>query len=346
MGMEPTPHATPPAARRAAVALLAGVALAATACGTTHENAPAQSSGQAGAPSVKCKGPGAGYTIGMSQANLAEPYRARMDDDITKAAAGVPQFKVTFADAAQDDAKQVSQVENFLTQGIDLLMISPNEATPLTAVVKKAYDQGIPVVVLDRQVDGEAYTTFIGADNTDIGRQAGEYMASKVLPNGGKVIELKGLGGSTPARERSDGFDQGIAGKNVTIVATADGGWLRDKGQTEADALLKAHPDVQAIYSQNDPMAEGARLAAQNAGKPDLPITGIDGLPVPDGGIKAVEAGRLTATFVYPTGGAEAVAAAKKLLIDCQGVPKKQTLPTRLVTRDNAAQVYADLNKP
>ncbi|GAA3523608.1 hypothetical protein GCM10022222_02170 [Amycolatopsis ultiminotia] len=327
-------------------AALVGLALvsAVTACGTTHENAPGASAG--GAPSTRaCEGAGGKYTIGMSQANLAEPYRVRMDDDIRKAAAGVPQFTVNFADAAQDNAKQVEQVNTFLTQGIDLLIISPNEATPLTAVVKKAYDQGVPVLVLDRKVDGDGYTSFIGADNVDIGRQAGRYFAEKLLPKGGKVVELKGLAGATPAKERSDGFDQGIAGHGITVVGSADADWLREKGQQQADALLKAHPDAQALFSANDPMAEGARLAAQNAGLGDLPITGIDGLPVPEGGIKAVEAGRLAATFVYPTGGAEAITAAKKLLLDCQQVAKKQTLPTRLVTRANAEQVYAELNR-
>ncbi|MGW7537631.1 substrate-binding domain-containing protein [Amycolatopsis sp. NPDC054798] len=326
--------------------VLAGLALvsAVTACGTTHENAPGAASGTA--PSAKqCQGAGGKYKIGMSQANLAEPYRVRMDDDVRKAAGGVPQFSVSYADAAQDNAKQVEQVNTFLTQGIDLLIISPNEATPLTSVVKKAYEKGIPVLVLDRKVDGDGYTSFIGADNVDIGRQAGKFFAEKLLPHGGKVVELKGLAGSTPAKERSDGFNQGITDRNITVVGSADADWLRDKGQQQADALLKAHPDAQAMFSENDPMAEGARIAAQNAGRADLPIVGIDGLPVPEGGIKAVEAGRLSATFLYPTGGKEAVAAAKKLLVDCQTVPKTQTLPTRLVTRDNAAQVYAELNR-
>ena len=316
-------------------------ALTVTACGTTSENA------QGGAPpaaAAKC-GVGGKYTIGMSQANVAEPYRQRMDDDIRAAAATVPQFKVNFADAAQDNSKQVEQVDTFLAQQIDLLIISPNEATPLTAPVKRAFDSGIPVLVLDRKVDGDAYTSFIGADNVDIGRQAGQFFAKTLLPGGGRIAVLKGLAGSTPAKERSDGFTAGIAGSAVQVVATADGDWLRDRGQQLADALLKANPDLQAIFAENDPMAEGARIAAQNAGRTDLPITGIDGLPIESGGIKAVSAGRLSATLVYPTGGREAIAAAKTLLVDCGQVPKAQTLSTQLVTRANADQVYAQLNK-
>ncbi|TDC95914.1 ABC transporter substrate-binding protein [Saccharopolyspora aridisoli] len=321
----------------------AAVAFAAAGCGTTSENTGQV---QVQDPTKGCQGANGKYTIGMSQANLAEPYRVRMDDDIRKAAQKVPQFEeVQFSDAAKDNSKQVTDVENFMTKQVDLLMISPNEAAPLTDVVRKAYNQGIPVVVLDRKVDGEAYTTYIGADNVAIGKQAGEFFKKALLPQGGKIVQIKGLSGSTPAAEREEGFKQGIAGSKIEVVATADGEWERSVGQQKMDALLKAHPDVQAVYSQNDPMAEGAWLAAQAANRPDLKFVGIDGLPIPSGGIKAVEEGRLQATNLYPTGGAEAVEAAKKILVDCQQVPKIQTLGTELITKDNAAEVYGRLNQ-
>lgn len=321
----------------------AAVAFAAAGCGTTSENTGQV---QAQNPTQNCEGPNGKYTIGMSQANLAEPYRVRMDDDIRKAAEKIPQFEeVQFSDAAKDNSKQVTDVENFMTKQVDLLMISPNEAAPLTDVVRKAYNQGIPVVVLDRKVDGEAYTTYIGADNVAIGKQAGEFFKNTLLPQGGKIVQIKGLSGSTPAAEREEGFKQGIAGSKIEVVATADGEWERSVGQQKMDALLKANPDIQAVYSQNDPMAEGAWLAAQAANRKDLKFVGIDGLPIPSGGIKAVEEGRLQATNLYPTGGAEAVEAAKKLLVDCQQVPKTQTLGTELITKDNAAEVYGRLNQ-
>lgn len=328
-------------ARRRAVAavLTAATALSlSAACGTTSEN-----SGQADtdAQERECGGPDGEYTIGMSQANVAEPYRQRMDDDIRAAASEVSQFTVEFADAQQDNAKQVSDVENFLTKQIDLLIISPNEATPLTSVVAKAYNEGIPVIVLDRKVDGDAYTTWIGADNVEIGRTAGEYVAEELLPNGGKVGEIRGLAGSTPAKERGDGFRDGVEGKNIEIVQSVDGDWLREKGQSQADALFKAHPDIQVVYAHNDPMAEGAYLAAKAAGvEGGVKFIGIDGLPIPSGGLKAVEQGRLSATLIYPTAGKEAVEAARKILVDCEDVPKEQTLGTRLITADNAATVY------
>jgi ribose transport system substrate-binding protein len=312
------------------------------ACGTTSEN---RGGGGTTGAAASCKGADGKYVIGMSQANVAEPYRQRMDDDIRAAAKAVPQFEVKFFDAQQDNARQVSDVENFLTQQIDLLIISPNEAKPLTAVVKKAYDKGIPVLVLDRKVEGDAYTSWIGADNVEIGRQAGKYVAEKLLPNGGKVAEIRGLAGSTPAKERGDGFREAIQGKNIEIVVSQDGDWLREKGQEKADAILKSTPDVPVIYAHNDPMAEGAYLAARAAGKQDaIKFIGIDGLPIPSGGLKAVEAGRLSATLIYPTAGKEAVESAKKILVDCQQVPKTQTLQTQLITKENATEVYTKAN--
>jgi ribose transport system substrate-binding protein len=252
---------------------------------------------------------------------------------------------VNIADAAQDNSKQVADVENFITQQVDLLIISPNEAAPLTAAVAKAYDSGIPVIVLDRKVEGDKYTAFIGADNTEIGRQVGQYYAETLLPEGGKVLEIAGLPGSTPAAERAAGFREGIAGNPaIEIVAGQSGDWLRAQGQSVMDALLKAHPDANAVYSHNDPMAEGAYLAAEAAGRAeDIVFTGIDALPIPSGGIKAVQQGRLQATYVYPTGGREAIDMAKRILIDCAEVEKNTTLETEQVTAENAAEVYAKL---
>ncbi|GAB2573507.1 substrate-binding domain-containing protein [Kribbella endophytica] len=325
------------------LAVAAVTALVLAGCGTTSDRTSDEPQAQS---SKECKGADGKYVIGMSQANVAEPYRQRMDDDIKAAAAEVPQFEVKFADAAQDNAKQVADVDNYITQQIDLLIISPNEAKPLTAVVKKAFDKGIPVLVLDRKVEGDAYTGFIGGDNVQIGTEAGKYVAEKVLPNGGSVVELKGLAGATPQAERNQGFADGIkANPKIKIIATASGDWLREKGQAQMDALLKANPKIDVVYAHNDPMAEGAYLAAKAVGREkEMKFIGIDALPIPSGGIKAVEQGRLTATFTYPTNGKEAIAAAKKILVDCGTVEKSQVLPTRLIDKANAAQIYAAEN--
>ncbi|MEH1014372.1 substrate-binding domain-containing protein [Micromonospora sp. CPCC 206060] len=325
--------------RTALLALLFTGALTSTACSVEK---PSDGGDTAAA---NC-GTGKNFLIGMAQANNAEPYRQVMNNDVQTAAKAVPGFTVVVSDAAQDNSKQVADVENFLTQKINLLIISPNEATPLTAVVKKAYDRGIPVIVLDRKVDGEAYTAFIGGDNVAIGKAAGEFYAKTLLPDGGTVIEIAGLPGSTPAAERAQGFREGIAGNpKIKIVASQPGDWLREKGQAVADALLKAHPDVAAVYAHNDPMAEGAYLAAKAAGlHTKVKFTGIDALPVPSGGIKAVEQGRLAATFQYATGGREAVELARRILVDCsKDIPRTTTLDTMQITKENAAEAYAKL---
>lgn len=326
--------------RLAALATIGATVLTMSACGT-ESDAP---SGDGPAKQAECEGPDGDYLIGMSQANNAEPYRVQMNDDIEAAAGKIDQFDVEIADAAQDNATQVSQVENFITQQVDLLMISPNEAAPLTSIVAKAYNEGIPVIVLDRKVEGDAYTQFIGADNEEIGRRAGEYIATELLPDGGNVVELRGLSGSTPAKEREEGFADGIKkNPDVKLIAKGDGDWLLEDGQAEAEAMFKAYDDIDVVYSQNDPMGQGAYAAAEDAGIEDeIEITGIDGLPIPAGGIRSVQNGELTATFVYPTGGQEAVDSAKKLLIGCEDVPKNVELQTQLVTKENAAKVYQE----
>jgi len=307
--------------------------------GTATEGS--EGAGGSSEAATDCQGADGEYLIGMSQANVAEPYRQQMDDDIRAAAAEIPQFEVVFADAAQDNSQQVADVENFLTQGIDLLMISPNEAAPLTDVVTRAYEQGIPVIVLDRMIESDAFTTFIGGDNEAIGQAAGEYVATELLPDGGNVVELKGLPGSTPAQQRADGFRAGIEGtEGIEIIAEGVGNWLREEGQSQMEAILQANPEIDVVYAHNDPMAEGAYLAAQSAGREDeMEFIGIDALPIPSGGIAAVMEGRLSSTFVYPTGGAEAVAAAEEILINCGEVEKEQILETQLITEENAAEV-------
>ncbi len=287
------------------------------------------------------------YLIGMSQANKGEPWRQAMNDQIAAAAAAHPELKVVFSDAAQDDAKQVADVENFLQQGIDLLIISPNEAGPLTDEVAKAYDKGIPVIVLDRKVNGDKYTMWIGADNVKIGEMAGKYVVNwakeRNLANC-KVMEVRGLEGSTPATERGDGFRLGIKGDPaVKIIASQNADWLREKAISVSQAMLTANPDVNVVFSHNDPMAEAAILSAQNAGlnTSKMLFLGIDGLATPDGGIKSVMDGKLGVTYVYPTGGAQAIDYAVKILEQHQKPPKAVVLPTEQVTKATAAALYA-----
>ena len=287
------------------------------------------------------------FLIGMSQANKGEPWRQAMNDQLEAAAEAHPELELVFADAAQNNAKQVADVENFLQQGIDLLIISPNEAAPLTDVVAKAYDQGIPVIVLDRKVNGDKYTMWIGADNVFIGQKAGERAAAYCTERNltpCNVLEIRGLEGATPAKERGDGFRAGIAANpNVEIIASQNADWLREKAIPVSQAMFQANPDVHVLYAHNDPMAEAAIISAENAGLnlDEILFIGIDALPTPDGGIRSVMEGRIDVTYVYPTGAAEAIDWAVRILMNEEQPPKEVVLGTEEVTAENAEEVYA-----
>jgi ribose transport system substrate-binding protein len=242
-------------------------------------------------------------------------------------------MEIVYADAQQDNAKQVADVESFLRQKIDLLIISPNEAKPLTPIVKRAFEEKIPVIVLDREIEGDSYTTFIGADNREIGQAAGEYVAT-LLGGKGDLVEIKGLPGSTPARDRSEGFRVAIAKyPDIHIVHDPVANWLREEAMAQMEAALSANAKIDLVYAHNDPMAVGAYLAAKAKGRDqEMKFVGIDGLPGLDGGRQAVADGKLAATFVYPTGGTQAVEVADKILRGEQ-VPHRITLPTERITK-------------
>ena len=294
------------------------------------------------------------YVIGMSQANRAEPWREAMDSQIAAAAKAYPDFQVVFQDAAQDNAKQVSDVENLLTQGIDLLIISPNEAAPLNDIVKQAWDSCIPVIVLDRNLVDPNYSMFIGADNVAIGRAAGQYAAQWCADNGRtacNIAEIRGLEGAPPAKDRGDGFRQGLVDKGLSeanIIFSQNADWLREKAVPAAAAAFQAHPDIDVLYGHNDPMAEGAYIAAQDAGidVSKVLFVGIDGLPTPDGGIMSVLEGRIGVTHVYPTGGQQAVDWAHRILVDGVNPPLWLVLPFDQITPANAQDICNKFNCP
>ena len=283
------------------------------------------------------------YVIGMSQCNLGEPWRVAMNDQIAMAAEKHPEFEVIFADAAQDNSKQIADIENFVQMGVDLIITSPNEATPLTNAVSAAYDAGIPVILLDRKIDGDKYTQFIGADNVDMGRIAGEYVADTLLPDGGKVCEIKGLEGTSGGIDRDNGFREGIKKNDkIEIVSVNNADWLREKAITVAEEMLQTNDEIDLFLALNDPMAEGAYIAAKNAGKEgDILFVGFDGLPTPDGGIRSVMDGRLSMTQVYHTGGTEAIESAYQLLVEGKELDKTLTLTSEIVVPDNAEELLA-----
>jgi len=282
--------------------------------------------GPAGAPAQRP------YTIGMSQCNLGEPWRVQMNADIKTAADAHPELRVIFKDAQNDNLRQSAHVDEFAGAKVDLIIISPKEAAPLTKPVREAYRKGIPVIVLDRRVLGSDYTCFIGADNRKIGKAAGEFLV-KLLGGRGNVVELKGLMTSTPGQDRHSGFLEGIKGSQLKIVFDADMKWLEPNARREMESALARFDRIDAVYAHNDPGAHGAYLAARAAGRESaIRFVGIDALP--QEGRIYVKQGILAASFEYPTGGREAVETALDIL---QGkkVQKEITLKSRFFTREN-----------
>ena len=315
--------------RLSTIAGAALVTLALAGCA----NKPAATTGAKGTP----RNP---WVIGMSQCNLGEPWRVQMNADVKAAAAQHPEVQVIYKDAQNQSTTQQAQVREFMDQGVDLIIISPKEAKPLTEPVRDAYQAGIPVIVLDRKVEGDDYTCFIGADNVKIGREAGRFLV-QALNGRGAIVELQGLMTSTPGQERHKGFVEGIKGSNLKIIFSADCKWLEPDAQREMNSALARFPQanaIQAVYAHNDPSAHGAYITAKLEGKgrgKTIKFIGIDALP--HEGVRYVREGILTATFEYPTGGKEGIETALKIL-QGERAPKNITLGTRIFTRDNVAQ--------
>jgi len=275
------------------------------------------------------------WTIGMSQCNLGEPWRVQMNLDIKNTSEKYPEIKVIFKDAQNNSLKQRAQIEEYSSAGVDLIIVSPKEAAPLTPPVAAAFDKGIPVIVLDRRVLGDKYTCFIGADNKKIGKSAGEWIVKR-LGGTGKLVELKGLMTSIPGQDRHSGFRKGIKGSDLEIIFEADMKWLEPEARKEMESALARFPKIGLVYVHNDPGAHGAYLAARAAGREkDIIFVGIDALP--HEGQIYVKQGILEASFEYPTGGREAIEIALDLL-NGRKVPKEITLSSRVFTKENIDQ--------
>lgn len=322
-----------PARRRFAAGVIAiATAAALSACAADSPDSDDTDSGK--------KTSGKQFVIGYSQANNAEPYRAQLNAQLKYFIKKYPDLKLLpITDARQDSATQVSQVQNFIQQKVDVLIVSPNESAPLTAAVEQACNAKIPVIILDRTVNTDCYTSFIGGDNYDIGKKAGE-AAVDALPNGGNVAELRGILSNQPQVDRDKGFRDAIKGHNLKIVYDQEAKWLKPNATKIMQQWVSQGKKIDLVYAHNDDMALGAILAAEGANKAkDIKFIGIDGLAITTGGIRAVQQGSMYTTFIYPTGAEEAAAAANAL-VHGKSVEKKQTLSTTRITKDNAEAIY------
>jgi galactofuranose transport system substrate-binding protein len=225
------------------------------------------------------------YKVGFAQVESNNPWRIAQTASM-KAEAAKLGHQLVYTDAAGSAAKQVADVNSMIAQGVDLIFLAPREEKPLIPAVMAAKKAGIPVILLDRNVDkslakpGEDYVTFIGSDFIQEGQRMAEWLIKNA--NGkSKIIELEGTTGSSPANDRKKGFDEAIsAAGGFDIVASQTGDFARDKGRQVAESLLQAHPDADIIYAHNDEMAIGAIAALEAAGKTpgkDVLVLSIDG---------------------------------------------------------------------
>lgn len=267
------------------------------------------------------------YRIGVSQCS-DDDWRQLMNEQIEREIMFHPEATLEIRSADDDSRRQIEDIRYFMDNDFDIIIAAPNEAEALTPVISEAYHKGIPVLVFDRDVNGEEYTAFQGADNYAIGAAAADY-AVGLLPGGGKVIELQGLPSSTPAQERARGFDERLdsVGRGLQIVASVAADWNYDKAVEVADSLFSLYPDAALVYAHNDRMAIGAADVAAKKGLHPK-IIGIDAAP--SIGMKAVKDGKIDATFLYPAEGQQLVKTALAIL---EGTPYERE---RLVPASSA----------
>ncbi len=288
--------------------------------------------------------------VAFSQCNNAEPYRAAQNALMAKLFAAAGDVRLVIADAQQDNSRQVAQVETFIRERPDLLIVAPNERAALTAVMGDAADEKIRVICLERDILRPYYSTYVHSDNAAIGRMAGEfikeYLVSKYHRPKGNVVEMRGLLGVEGEVNRYNGAAEVFAKyPEIKIVADPVADWLQARAKDRMTEVLRAQSGIDAVYGHNDPMAIGAYLAARELDREKQMIfVGVDGLGGPAGGIKKVMDGILAATFVYPLCVNQAVDVALKMLRDRAFKPEKEyVVAPRIVTPANARQLYRDL---
>lgn len=275
------------------------------------------------------------FIIGMSQANLYEPWRIYMNKEIEEEAKKHSNIKIIFKDAGGDTEKQKKDIEDLINFGADLLIVSINDSKQLTTTVKKAYES-IPIIILDRAVDGYDYTLYIGSDAKSIGIQAGELVGELAGDSRINVIEVQGMLDSSTDKEITSGFKESISKhKNVTIDRTIVGNWQKNEAQDKLEQILNEDMNVNVIFAHSDYMALGAYYATLNTNSKNIKIIGVDGLEGHEGGIELVKKGVLLGTFTCKTGGKEAVEYAIKILNKEKDIPKKILLECNKITKES-----------
>ena len=289
------------------------------------------------------------FRFGFSQVTIVEPWRVQFNKDMKKEAEKHPDSGTDYHGRTGQDRETGGRYREPDSAGCRCVANQPERIGRADRVTLKAIEAGIPTIILDRNVDTDKYTQFIGGDNVEIGRAAGVYTVKLLGGPGnakGNVIELWGGMGTQPAHDRSNGFhaftdkEPGIK----SLLQPIDTDWKQAKGYDVMSTALKSFDKIDVVYGHNDPVAYGAYLAAKDAGREkEIKFLGIDALP--NEGVTWVHKGQLTATFLYPTPGAEGVRQGLKI-VNGEKVEKKIILPTMTIDKSNAAQILKEQGLP
>lgn len=275
------------------------------------------------------------YVIGVSQCS-EDIWRDKLNNELVMSTYQHDNVTLKFASANDNDRLQKQQIEQFIKEGVNLLIVSPNQIHTISSVIDKAYDAGIPVILFDRKTDSRKYTAFIGADNYEAGHEIG-YFIGQQLEGKGNIAEICGLQASSPAIERNRGFMDALKSyPNVKVVARGYGDWIKESGVTAMDSILvQSKEPFQYVFAQNDRMALGALQSIKKHKVKGIKIVGIDALPVPGGGMENVRDGNLEASYIYPTRGDSVMQLALNIL-EKKPYKRDNYLKGALVTKANA----------
>lgn len=276
------------------------------------------------------------YVVGVSQCS-EDVWREKLNEELRIAALYYNDVDLRISSANDDVQMQTEQINKFVDEGVDLLIVAPGQVS-ISPAIDRAYEKGIPVIIFDRRTRSDKYTAYIGADNKEIGSSMGEYLAG-TLTDGGRILELSGLSTSSPAIERNNGFDSVVQCRpGISIVEHLSADWTEQGAFRTVDSLLsKPHNEFDCVFAHNDRMAMGARRAAEKHGLnlEHIKFCGIDAMPQKGGGMELVAEGTLFASYTYPTRGDEVMLLAMNIL-EGKKYDREKQLSSALVTRDNA----------
>ena len=273
------------------------------------------------------------YTIGVSQCSI-DLWRETANNEILREASFYPELEVKIKSVNDDTDKQIKDIESFIYAGVDLLVVSPNEAKALTPIIEKAYKAGIPVILLDRKIESDQYTAYVGADNYQLGHEAGLYVAG-IIKSEGNVVEMHGLATSTADQERHRGFTDAISKfPDIKIVAEGYGAFRTEDAQKAMAKIIENVEHIDIVFAFNDPMALGVSKAYEKYSGKRPYIVGVDAIPDEHGAVPYIQNNVINASLIYPTGGADVIDIAQKILTG-QQVKKENTLYTAVVDKSN-----------